>query len=369
MGKLVDWPRRWPRHVRIWLPALILILIGIRLALPPVVLHEVNKKLNEAPDYRGHVQSVGIHLWRGAYSLNGIVIRKRSGQISQPFLSARQIDFSVSWIDLFQGHLVSSFYIESPEITFVKGPVPAESQLKVSRSWQDVLKSLFPIRITRLRMTDGTIHFIDTTAKPTVDVYVRHMLLEAYGLQNRPPKRRRGEFPATIALQGTTIGKGKLTINIQADPLADQPHFYLTVTLQNVELTALNQFLHAYGDVEVSAGDFQLYVELGANHGEIQGYIKPFFQDVSYNNPANIKHGPLRAAWDAVVAGLTELLKNKKQNQVGTRVPIAGAFGNYRPDTLTALGNLIRNGFVKALPSRIEGTVNPEAIAPPQKGS
>ena len=47
------------------------ILLTGRMALPFVVQRLMNDRLERIPGYTGHVDKVGLHLWRGAYSLHG----------------------------------------------------------------------------------------------------------------------------------------------------------------------------------------------------------------------------------------------------------------------------------------------------------
>jgi hypothetical protein len=357
--------RAFPRWVGWTLLVLVVVLVAVRLALPTVARRIVNRKLNAVPGYAGHVEQVGIHLYRGAYSLDGLEIRKRDGAVSEPFLSADSIDFSLAWKWLLHGQFVSKIAIDHAQINFVRGKEEATSQLKVDRRWQDVVTSLFPIDITQLQIRDSLIHFVDHTHDPKVDVYVRNLRLAADGLRNRPARHpKAAEFPATLSLIGDTIGHGHLVLNLQLEPLAAKPHFYLNLVLDGVSLPALNDFLLAYGNVEVSAGDFRVVSEIGANGGRIEGYVKPFFHAVSFAAADNKARGPLHALWQGIVAALDNLLKNKSRNELGTKIPIAGEFNNYHTDTLQAIVNLIGNGFVRALPQRVEGTINPEAIPP-----
>ncbi|HEX3728947.1 MAG TPA: DUF748 domain-containing protein [Opitutaceae bacterium] len=361
--------RRLPRWAGWTLLILVVLLVAVRLALPILARRVVNQKLSQVPGYVGHVQRVGIHLYRGAYSLDGVEIRKGDGAISQPYLSADTIDFSLAWKYLLRGRMVSRIGIEHAQINFVRGKEEASSQLKVDRRWQDVISALFPIDITQLEIRDSLVHFVDNTHDPKVDVYVRNLRLAADGLRNRPSRRAdAAEFPATLSLIGDTIGGGHLVLNLQLEPLATQPHFYFTLVLDSVSLPALNDFLLAYGNVEVSAGDFRVVSEIGANGGRIEGYVKPFFHAVSFAAPDNKSRGPLHAIWQTIVAGLTNLLKNKSLNQLGTKIPISGDFNDYHAGTLQAVVNLIGNGFVHALPRTVEGTVNPEAIPPANSG-
>ena len=345
---------------------LLVLLLGLRLALPSLLQREINRKLSEVPGYAGHVGRVGVHLYRGAYSLHEVEIRQRSGQVTQPFFSASVIDFSLAWGQLFRGTIVSKIYIDGAAINFVKGPAEASSQLKVDRRWQDVVTAIFPISITRLEIKDGLIHYLDTGATPQVDVYIRHMYAVATGLQDRPAGKNQ-EFPATISLEGDSIGNGHLAINIQAEPLATQPHFYLTVSLQDVALPALNDFLQAYTNVTVSSGNFRLYIEVGAREGRFEGYVKPFFEHMVIAPAAGKKNGLWREVWGTVVGAMVDLFKNKPKDQFATKIPISGDFNDMHTGVWKAVLNMVHHGFVKALPENIEGSINAEDVTPKQQ--
>ncbi len=345
-----------------------MVLLGFRLALPSMLRREINRKLGEVPGYSGQVGRIGVHLYRGAYSLHDVKIEQRSGEVAQPFFSAAVIDFSLAWGQLFHGRVVSKIYIDGGQINFVKGPAEQSSQLKVDRRWQDVVDAIFPISITRLEIKDGLIHYLDTANTPKVDVYIRNLHAVATGLRNRPSKKGDQEFPSTISLEGDSIGNGHLTINVQLEPLAGQPHFYLTLSLQDVALTALNDFLEAYSNITVSSGNFRLFVEVAARGGRYEGYVKPFFEHMVIAPESGRKNGVWREIWGTVVGAMVQLFKNKPKDQFATKIPIAGDFSDFHSGFWKAIGNMLHHGFVKALPEGIEGKINAEEVTPKAAG-
>src|SRR5687768_12673668 len=99
--------RHRKRKITFWtLGVLVILLVGLRLALPSLVQRYVNEKLDELPDYDGHIGDVDIHLIRGAYSIDDVDIEKTTGSVPVPFFSARKVDFSMEWREIFQGALV-----------------------------------------------------------------------------------------------------------------------------------------------------------------------------------------------------------------------------------------------------------------------
>ena len=355
--------RRWPRRVVITLAVIALVLIGARIALPYVVKDQVNQRLQSIPGYIGHVTDVGIALIRGAYTLEGVEIYKVSGQVREPFVFAKHIDFSVAWRELFRGKIVSDIHVDRGELTFVAGETEAESQKDIDRRWQDVIKDLFPLEVTHFELTNGMVRYQDTRKEPKVDVFVKNMHVVATGLRNRPSETGE-EFPANITVNGESLGSGKLNLAISAEPLADQPHFHLSAKMEDVNLPELNESLKAYANVDVSRGKFQLAAEMAGKDGGFQGYVKPFFEDLDFNNLEDKNKGVLTRLWENVVQGLAWLVKNKSRDQVATRIPFQGRFGDPKVGLWATISNLFRHGFIRAFNPTIEGSVAADNVLP-----
>ena len=80
------------------------------------------------------------------------------------------------------------------------------------------------------------------------------------------------------------LGSGHLSVDAQLDALAAEPHFFGKLDVTKVDLTQLDDFLRAYGHVDVSAGTLQVYIEAKADKGAFDGYVKPFLQDLKFTN-------------------------------------------------------------------------------------
>jgi hypothetical protein len=360
--------------VLIVVAAVVVLLVAARIALPFVLRDAINRRLDRIPDYAGHVDDIGVHFWRGAYSLHGLEIVKRNGQVREPFVSARDIDFSLAWRELFRGKVVSDIYADGAKLNFVKGPDAGASQLAADRRWQDVINDIFPIDINLLKITEGQLRFVNTASQPRVDVRVAHAIVFATGLRNRPSNP--GEtYPALIAVEGESIGGGKLKIVMHAEPLAAKPHFYLKLQLEDVSLPALNEFLRAYGGVDVSAGAFKAYVEMAARDGHYNGYFKPFFQHVDFKDLPG-EHKPLRQEiWEGLVSLMAKIFRNSNRDSVATRMPFSGEIDQLNVGTWETFVNLVRHGFIRALSEKLDSSSKPNAgeiaqpIPPKEKAS
>jgi hypothetical protein len=210
---------------------------------------------------------------------------------------------------------------------------------------------------------NGFVEYKDMTKQPNVDVFIKNMHAHATGLRNTPAEHGE-EFPAKIFVDGDSLGKGHLRVFVEAEPLANQPHFHLSAKLDNVNLPDLNDSLRGIAKVDVGRGTFRLAAEMAAKDGGFQGYVKPFFEDLDFRNVEDKEKPVFSRVWEHVVQGLAWLVKNKSRDQVGTRIPFQGRFGDAKIGMWTTVQNLFRHGFIRAFNPTIEGSVNPDNVLP-----
>lgn len=361
--------RSWPRRLVIPLAVVGALLLAGRMALPHVVKRLVTDRLVRIPGYTGYVNDIDIHLWRGAYTLHGFGILRQNGKVREPFFLAKKIDFSLAWRELWHRKIVSDISIDHGQLNFLKGPSAEESQTDLDHRWQDVIQDIFPIDITHLEITNGLIRYVDTTRQPHVNVFVTHMRATATGLRNRPGDARSGEFPAEITVVGDSLGAGKLKLYLAADPLSDRPHFQLIAKLDDVNLPALNESLRAYANVDVGRGTLRVVAEMAGRDGGFQGYVKPFFENLDFHNLEDKDKGVGARIWERVVAAGAWLVKDKQRDQLATRIPFEGKFGDAKLGLVATITNLFRHGFIRAFNPTIEGSVRAQNVLPSGKSA
>jgi hypothetical protein len=352
----------WSRRALLCCLVLVAVLIIARLCAPFALKWAINRRLNEIPNYSGHVDSVRLRVWRGAYGMVGLRITKSSGKVPEPFVAADRIDFSIYWRDLLRGRFVSQIYIRNIQLNFHRGKSDEESQLNADQRWQDVIHDLFPIDITFLDIKGGVLRFVDSTKTPKVDIEIKDVSVRAIGLRNRVGDDNE-PYPAKVEITGTTIGGGELRLYAKLEPLADKPHFELNFELRKVVLPALNDFLHAYAGVKVAQGRFELFFQMAMNNGHYEGYVKPFLNDLRLDESSEKTLG--EKIWTKLVAAVAELAKNSETKQVATRIPFSGDNGALDIHTFKTIENGLHHGFVKALPHGFEGSANPDKVATP----
>jgi hypothetical protein len=346
--------RRWPRRVVLIVATLAVLLLAARLALPGLLKSAINQRLEQVPGYTGRVDDVDVSLLRGAYAMTNLQLEKRDASGTRPFVVIDHLDFSLVWGELFRGRVVSEIHARHPRVNFVQGPTQETSQLDFDRRWQDVINDLFPIEITHLEVSDGELHFVAPGQKPPVDIYLRDLRVVIRGLRNRPDLDQ-DELPATLLVEGITPGNGRLALSSELEPLAASPRFHLKLKIDHLSLPAVNQFLLAYGNVDVSRGEFTGYLEMVARDGRYRGYFKPFFENLEFKGTIDADKSVFARLWEKMVAALAVLVRNRDTEQVALRIPFEGNFEDTRVARWQSIRTLFRNGFIQALSEGLDG--------------
>ena len=362
----MQWPlhRRWPW---ITLAVVVAALIGVRLALPGWITDFLNAKLDRMGDYHGSVTDVDLHLWRGAYSIDGLRIVKRTEKIPVPLLAVPRMDLSVSWRALLHGGIVASIDVWQPEVNFVDSDDQAK-QTGTGVDWRTQLEQLMPIRLDEVRIHDGRMHFRNFSSEPQVDLQATQVQARILNLTNVRDKDGRA---ADLDLTARMLGQAPLESHVTFDPLASFEDFELRIKLTQIELRRLNDFLQAYANLDVKTGNGDFVMELEARDKNLNGYAKPLFKDVQiFSVEQDIKRqkdNPLRALWEAVAGGIENLFKNQEENQFATRVEIRGRVDDADTSAWQAIVAVVRNAFVEAYRPQFENLpVHEQGASAPQ---
>ncbi len=320
----------------------------------------VNHKLSENPDYRGHVDAVTLHLWRGAYSMHYVKIEKTSGHVPVPLFFAPLVTLSVEWTAVFHGAFVGEIDVYDARLNFVNAASKTNSQLGIDRPWADKIRQLFPLKINRFAVHGGEIHYRDFGRKPNVDVVLDRLQLIATNLTNS--KKLSKTLHANVEINGRPLREGELRSKIDLDPYAPKPTFSTQLEMNGIELVKLNDFAKAYGGITFEGGTLRVATELDAKRGGFTGYVEPVFDHMSIFNPAHDSDNPIDFIWQGIVGGLTRIIRNHPKDRFGTRVPLSGSFDDPAPEVLTTVINVFKNAFIKAF----TGTLSEQKIDLPK---
>ncbi|GHB00207.1 DUF748 domain-containing protein [Modicisalibacter luteus] len=335
------------------LTVIVVALMALRLALPDLAKNYINDRLAAMGDYRGHVEDVDIHLWRGAYAINGLDIVKAGGNVPVPFVRVDAIDFSVSWRALWRGAIVAEAAFFGPELNFVDATQASQSQSGEGADWRSAMQDMVPIDINHIEIIDGRIHFRNFSSRPPVDLELSELNGIVTNISNAD--RSEGNRIATISAQGLLLNQASTELYASLDPLGDMRNFDLQLRVTGLDLTRLNTLTEAYGrfDFQSGAGDFVM--ELEANEGQLQGYAKPLLDNVEILDlEEDAEKGPLSAAWEALVAGAGWLFRNHPEDRLATQVEIRGNLVQQDISVWQAFVATLRNAFVEAYQANFE---------------
>lgn len=341
--------RRKRRQVGLSIVGLLLVLLIGRLMLPGWVTDYLNQHIDQMGEYHGAIESVDIHLWRGAYSINNLRIEKRSDKVAVPLLDAPRVNLSIAWKTLLHGAVVASVVFEAPEVNFVDVPGKGGGQSGGGVDWRSQLESILPIRLDEVEIHNGRIHFRNFDSKPPVDLQATNVEGVVRNLSNaRDPDARKASFDLTA----NVLGDAPLSTDAEFDPLGTLRDFTFALKVTDVELPNANDFLQAYANVDAEKGSGDFIMELTSRDGILDGYAKPLFHDVKiFSWEHDVKEqgdNPLRAAWEAIVGGIQNVFKNQSEDQFATRVQIHGSIENKDISAWDAIIGILRNAFVEA---------------------
>jgi hypothetical protein len=106
---------------------------------------------------------------------------------------------------------------------------------------------------------------------------------------------------------------------------------------------------------------------MAGRDGGFQGYVKPFFENVDFHNLQDKRIGS--RIWEHIVAGAAWLVKDKSRDQVATRIPFEGKFGDAKVGFFATFTNLFRHGFIRAFNPTVEGSVHADNVLPTGKSA
>lgn len=356
--------RFWKTKKAKFLLAVLVIIIGLRIALPYILLHYANKTLAEMDGYFGHVNDIDVALYRGAYTLDSFYLNKVSDKTGHqtPFISAKTVDLSLEWKAMLKGRLVGGLVFEQPNLRFTENVVELKDVARDTSDFRELLKDFMPVEVNKCKIRDGSIRYIDNTRSPNIDLAITDLNGEALNLRNAYSSSE--VLPASIDVTGK-VYEGNLIFSMDLNPLAQKPTFDLNTTLEHTNLVKLNDFFKAYGGFDVNKGEFNMYTEAATKDGKFEGYVKPIIVgiDVVSWKGQDKNDSFLQKVWESMVGGAAKVLENPKKDQIATKINFKGTIEDPQTNTLEVILILLQNAFVEALRPSIDNQINLSKLA------
>jgi Domain of Unknown Function (DUF748) len=201
------------------------------------------------------------------------------------------------------------------------------------------------VRINELRLRRSTVGYVNKATNPSYRVFLADTDGTVTNLSNQQI-----EGTAVAKLTGSFMGSG--TARADATFRADKagPSFDVSVRIEEVDVTRLNDLFRAYGRFDAASGRFRFYSELDAKDGVITGYIKPLFEDLQvYSKEQDKDKSAFRKMYEHVVGGVAKVLQNRRREEVATKAEVIGRTDNPKVSTVGALVRIVENAFFKAI--------------------
>lgn len=344
---------KWPVIISI-----VVLLIGLRIALPYIVLNFANDKLAKLDGYYGHIGDIDIALYRGAYVMKGVYIDKIEDDDKKQrteFVKVNRVDFSVEWSALFDKKIVAEVEFDKPVIKYTMNKTVGKQAEEDTTDFLELVKSFVPLKINRFDVLDGEVHYVDPYSKPKVDIPITELNIQGKGLTN---ESQEGELlPATIDATAKLFD-GDISVDVNLDPLKKQPTFDLTAELKPTNMVYFNPFFTAYANFDLKKGNIALYSEFAAKDGNFKGYAKPLIKDLDIVQFEKEEGGVLQIAYEAFIGSVAEIFQNQRKETLATRIEVQGKFSNPEVGILTAVLSVLKNAFIEAIKPSIDNTVN-----------
>ena len=347
--------RRLLRGTFIFILTVVLLLLIARPMMPWAVRWYVNRTLDQSQIYQGRIGDIDLSLWRGAYSIEDVRLVKITGNVPVPLFASSRVEFAVQWDALLEGKVVGRMLMERPELNFVAAEDEAHSQSGAGGPWLEIIQDLFPFRINRAEVNEGSVHFRTYTGDEPVDVYLSHLDATVDNLTNI--RDETAPMITTVKATALAMDHAKFEYQMKLDPFSYRPTFYMAVRLLGLDVTKINDLAVKYGSFDFHRGWFDLVVEVDAKEGQLRGYVKPLFRDLKiFSLKKDIKEdNVLEFFWEALLGVATGVIKNHPRDQFGTLIPFRGDAEGPTTDILATIGNVLRNAFVRAYLPRLQG--------------
>ncbi len=333
----------WPKKIA-W--GFLILLIAVRLLLPPFVLRHLNSYLATfSPVYSLHIQALDISIFRMSYEFeNATGVYKKDGQ---EFFKVESVDVAISWHELLRARVLTNVTVNGG--TFVLTKVlfegAKEPEAKTKEKASEAASKLFPVRIAVIELHNSAFDFADLVKEnPAKRWHVSE--IEGRVLNFNPTESQPVTF---FTAQGTLLDSAKFKIAGQARRLEKPLAWKVDTEIREFDLVASNPMLMVKLPFSFTKGKLDLYSELRSQHGELDGYIKPFLRNVTVLPKDNDYKGVRHFAYEIVGAFANVVLRRSSDKTVASRIAFHEEKGEkFTVDTGDAIKSTLKHGFTDA---------------------
>ena len=206
------------------------------------------------------------------------------------------------------------------------------------------------VRIDQGKIENSEFGVVNQAASPSYRIFIGGTNIDLENWSNQL-----SEGVAKVTLRGLFMGSGATDVTGAFRPETKSPDFDLHVKVVKTPAKSLNPALRAHSGTDVVAGVFSVFSEMKVKHGQVDGYLKPLFKDVTAYDPEQDKDkGLLTKIFEKTIDVAASVLKNDR-GEVATKAEVAGPVENPQASTWEVVATLFSNAFFDAVLPGLEG--------------
>ncbi len=345
--------------VAIVFAVLIAMLVITYLFLPAILTNQINKQLGAMEGYDGKIDGVDIAILDGGYAIEGFELNSIVNEDTIPFIIIPRTALALEYRPLLKGKVVGSLKIEEPVIRLISEEAEEpEEALDIPKMLEDLL----PIQINKFEIVNGTIDMYDMVSDPPMDIYLHELYVTAVNLTNVEEENE--PLPADMQMKAITIGGGVLNMHVKLNPLKTIPDIDLDMSMEDMDMTALNDLFNEHASFTVEKGTFSVFSEIVVKDRQLSGYIRPIAENLDIYDGPDENQSFWRNAWEGALDAVTNVFKNHPKDKFATEMPIEGTIDEADPDIWATIGGIFYNTFIEAMEKGITDEKSFENLNP-----
>lgn len=208
-------------------------------------------------------------------------------------------------------------------------------------TWQKTLDVIVPMNIESLIVRDSAVYFTNVNLAKPIPVQLENIQFTAENLRTRPS----GNISNLSPIYGEALFQKHAPLKIKGrfDALADQSRADIDYELTSFEMRKLNSLLMAYIPIDITKGELNAYGEITMSGGKVDGYVNLFLKDGDIIAPrqkfTSIKH----LGYEILSAIGYWFLKNNETKKIATHLEFEKKNNKWDIDGTEAFWSAVRN--------------------------
>jgi len=226
-------------------------------SIDPLIRARVEREMNQnLKSYHTRVLQAHLQLLDGVLTLRGVTV-VQNAHPSPPVGKIPILRASIQWHELLSRRVVASFRLIQPRIHINMAQFHAERSGKTSlrqEGWQDALQNIYPFKINRFTVQDGSFVYIDES-DPTRPLHLEHLFFDVDNIRNiHAPDQT---YPSPLHAETVVFGSGQARIKGRANFLEKPfPGVLVAYHVERVPLSQLEPEIR-HANLDVSGGMLQ----------------------------------------------------------------------------------------------------------------